>query len=424
MPVYGIDFGYSEACIAAMGKDGRPFIIQNCTDGKDKLDCAVYFENENNVLVGAIAKDLIGLDDERIVIFPKRELGRFDSTCYEFDGRCYSPVEICALILKRLKQMCEEQGYCVNDVAITMPTYFGLAEKSALKNAAEIAGFKLVGTICEPTAAALAYLYNQEPANKNILVYDLGGRSFDVSVLKMSTTIDENGNIIPSLQVTAIGGNDMLGGKDWDDRLFNFILQACCDENGFTEDEIDNETRQLIRIKTEMTKKKLSYTNRAKVRIAVNGEMTSITVNREDFENLTSDLVAQTMNYVEETLQNAGNIDIDTVFLVGGSTYMPMIRNAVKAIFPGKVQIHEPDRAVAMGAAVYGQMIGENQFPPPRQRKVSPYSSNLIANMIRYSIDHAHDDVAKELISEVDWERLTPGELFDFFNRIRHLFKK
>ena len=153
-------------------------------------------------------------------------------------------------------------------------------------------------------------------------------------------------------------------------------------------------------------------------------QYTSITVNREDFENLTSDLVAQTMNYVEETLQNAGNIDIDTVFLVGGSTYMPMIRNAVEAIFPGKVQIHEPDRAVAMGAAVYGQMIGGNQFSPPRQRKVSPYSSNLIANMIRYSIDHAHDDVAKELISEVDWERLTPGELFDFFNRIRHLFKK
>lgn len=424
MSTYGIDLGTTYSCIATLDRNGNPEVIRNQADASDTLASAVFFESADNVVIGSSAKDMVETDGERVVQFVKREIGKPNARTYEFDGKTYTPVEISSLILKRLKQMVEEQGGSVDDVVITCPAYFGLEERNATKKAGEMAGMNVLNLINEPTAAALSYCARQFQEERTILVYDLGGGTFDVTIVKMALVMNADGNEVQKVTVVATGGNDELGGKDWDDKLFDYILQACCDENGLTPDEIDVETRQLIRSRVETTKKKLSNAESAKVKVNVNGAMTTIVINREDFENLTSDKVAQTMNYVEETLQNAGNVEIDMVLLVGGSTYMPMIRNAVEAIFPGKVQIHEPDRAVAMGAAVYGQMIGGNQFSPPRQRKVSPYSSNLIANMIRYSIDHAHDDVAKELISEVDWERLTPGELFDFFNRIRHLFKK
>ena len=129
----------------------------------------------------------------------------------------------------------------------------------------------------------------------------------------MSLVMNADGNEVQKVTVITTGGNDELGGKDWDDKLFDHILQACCDENGLTPDEIDVETRQLIRSRVETTKKKLSNAETAKVKINVNGAMTTINISREEFENLTSDKVAQTMTYVEDTLQKAGNIEIDTV---------------------------------------------------------------------------------------------------------------
>ena len=423
MSIYGIDFGYSKACIATIDRNGKPMVIRNLADASDELAAAVFFENADNVIVGSCARDMMETDGDRVVQFIKKDLGKHNGRVYEFDGKSFNPVEISALILKRLKQMAEEQGESVNDVVVAIPSYFGLEEKVALKNAVELAGLNLIEVITEPTAAALAYLCNHDQSNQNILVYDLGGVSLDISILQISTET-ENNSCTPSLRILSSDGSDTLGGEDWGNRLFDFILQACCDENGLTPDEIDTETRQLIHIKADMAKRRLSSTEKARVKVIVNGAMTSITVSREDFEKITIDLSESTMTYVEQSLQKANNIKIDTVLLVGGATRMPMIHQLMESRFPGKVQSFEPEHAVAIGAAIYGQMIGGNPYPLPRQRKGSPYSYNLIANMIRYSIDHSHDDVAKELISEVDWERLTPGELFDFFNRIRHLFKE
>lgn len=368
MSTYGIDLGTTYSCIATLDRNGNPEVVRNQADASDTLASAVFFESADNVVIGNSAKDMVETDGERVVQFVKREIGKPNARTYEFDGKTYTPVEISALILGRLKQMVEEQGGSIDDVVITCPAYFGLEERNATKKAGELAGMNVLNLINEPTAAALSYCARQFQEERTILVYDLGGGTFDVTIVKMSLVMNADGNEVQKVTVITTGGNDELGGKDWDDKLFDHILQACCDENGLTPDEIDVETRQLIRSRVETTKKKLSNAETAKVKINVNGAMTTINISREEFENLTSDKVAQTMTYVEDTLQKAGNIEIDTVLLVGGSTFMPMIRNAVEARFPGKVQIEDPDRAVAKGAAICASMLveeAEGSAPAP-----------------------------------------------------------
>ena len=379
MSTYGIDLGTTYSCIATLDRNGNPEVIRNQADASDTLASAVFFESADNVIIGNSAKDMVETDGERVVQFVKREIGKPNARTYEFDGKTYTPVEISTLILKRLKQMAEEQGGSVDDVVITCPAYFGLEERNATKKAGEMAGMNVLNLINEPTAAALSYCARQFQEERTILVYDLGGGTFDVTIVKMALVMNADGNEVQKVTVVATGGNDELGGKDWDDKLFDFILQACCDENGLTPDEIDVETRQLIRSRVETTKKKLSNAESAKVKVNVNGAMTTVVISREEFENLTSDKVAQTMNYVEETLQKAGNVEIDMVLLVGGSTYMPMIRNVVEGRFPGKVQIHEPDRAVAMGAAIYANMLVEESEDEPVS-PVGPGDPNKPAN--------------------------------------------
>lgn len=357
MSTYGIDLGTTYSCIATLDRNGNPEVIRNQTDASDTLASAVFFESADNVVIGNSAKDMVETDGERVVQFVKREIGKPNAQTYEFDGKTYTPVEISALILGRLKQMVEEQGGTVEDVVITCPAYFGLEERNATKEAGKLAGMNVLNLINEPTAAALSYCARQFQEERTILVYDLGGGTFDVTIVKMSLVTNADGNEVQKVTVVATGGNDLLGGKDWDDKLFDFIMQACCDENALTPDDIDIETRQMIRSRVETTKKKLSNAESAKVKVNVNGAMTNIIITREEFETLTADKVSQTMTYVEDVLQKAGNIDIDTVLLVGGSTFMPMIRNAVEARFPGKVQIEDPDRAVAKGAAIYASML-------------------------------------------------------------------
>lgn len=377
MSTYGIDLGTTYSCIATLDRNGNPEVVRNQADASDTLASAVFFESADNVVIGNSAKDMVETDGERVVQFVKREIGKPNARTYEFYGKTYTPVEISTLILRRLKQMVEEQGGSVDDVVITCPAYFGLEERNATKEAGKLAGMNVRNLINEPTAAALSYCARQFQEEKTILVYDLGGGTFDVTIVKMSLVMNSDGNEVQMVTVITTGGNDELGGKDWDDKLFDHILQACCDENGLTPDEIDVETRQLIRSRVEITKKKLSNAETAKVKINVNGAMTTINITREEFENLTSDKVAQTMTYVEDTLQKAGNIEIDTVLLVGGSTFMPMIRNAVEARFPGKVQIEDPDRAVAKGAAICASMLVEEaEAPSPEPVDPEPQPSH------------------------------------------------
>ena len=358
MSTYGIDLGTTYSCIARLDQNGNPEVVRNNEDNSNTLASVVFFENENNVIVGQAAKENIETDGDRVVQFVKREIGKSNNRTYTFDGKTYTPVEISALILTRLKNIVESQGGTIDNVVITVPAYFGLEERSATKQAGELAGLNVLSLINEPTAAALSYCARQFQEDRTILVYDLGGGTFDVTVVKMSMTPNEQGGDVQKITVLATGGDDRLGGKDWDDKLFNYILSACCEENGLTQDDIEAETRQDIRSKVEEAKRKLSTKETTKVRIDVNGSRTEVVVTRKDFERLTADKVAQTMNFVDSTLAKVPDAVIDTVLLVGGSTYMPMIKNAVEEKFPGKVQQHDPDQAVAKGAAIYASMLG------------------------------------------------------------------
>ncbi|MBR6713117.1 MAG: Hsp70 family protein [Selenomonadaceae bacterium] len=359
MITYGIDLGTTYSCIARLDANGNPEVIRNNEDDSNTVASVVFFENENNVVVGQAAKENVETDGERVVQFVKREIGKRDTRTYEFDGKIYTPVEISALILTRLKNLVEAQGGTIEDVVITVPAYFGLEERSATRQAGELAGLHVLSLINEPTAAALSYCARQFQEDRTVLVYDLGGGTFDVTVLKMSMTQNDSGRDLQKIKVLATSGDDRLGGKDWDDRLYNHILRACCDDNGLQPEDVEAETRQDIRSKVEEAKRKLSKKQSAKVRIDVNGSRTEIVIKRSDFEQMTSDLVARTMNFVDATLEKVSAEAIDTVLLVGGSTYMPMIIEAVEGRFPGKVQQHDPDQAVAKGAAIYASMLVE-----------------------------------------------------------------
>ena len=382
MSTYGIDLGTTYSCIARLDSNGNPEVIRNNEDDSNTVASVVFFENENNVVVGQAAKENVETDGERVVQFVKREIGKRDTRTYEFDGKTYTPVEISALILTRLKNLVEAQGGTIEDVVITVPAYFGLEERSATKQAGELAGLHVLSLINEPTAAALSYCARQFQEDRTILVYDLGGGTFDVTVVKMSMAQNDSGSDVQKITVLATGGDDRLGGKDWDDRLFNHILHACCDENGLTPEEVEAETRQDIRSKVEEAKRKLSKKQSAKVRIDVNGSRTEITVKRSDFEQMTSDIVAKTMNFVDATLEKVPAEAIDTVLLVGGSTYMPMIINAVEAKFPSKVQQHDPDQAVAKGAV---KRLPTQRRMPNSSRANSPSKTRRRAHLDRVS---------------------------------------
>lgn len=362
MSAYGIDLGTTYSCIAKLDQNGNPVVIQNyLTDGGSyTLASAVFFEegSENNTIYGELAKEYMETSPERLVQFAKREIGKPNGKVYKIDDIVYTPIDISSMILKKLKQIAEEQGENVSDVIITCPAYFGLEEKNATKTAGIMAGMNVLNLVNEPTAAAINYCYREFQENQVVVVYDLGGGTFDVTVLRMSMVKDESGSDIRQMKVLASTGNDRLGGKDWDDILYHIVLDRYCQETGESADELDADTRQSIRGKVEKGKKTLSEKNSVKVRLksSVNVEVT-----REEFEEATRHLVAQTIDLLEVALREAGDVTIDKVLLVGGSTKMPMIRTVMEEKFPGRVRMEDPDLAVAKGAAIYASILVEEE---------------------------------------------------------------
>lgn len=373
MSTYGIDLGTTYSCIAKLDQNGNPEVIQNYVDGTYTLASAVYFEEDSgNTLYGESAKEYMETSPERLIQFVKREIGRPNGKTYNIDGKEYTAIEISALILKKLKQMAEEQGESVTDVIITCPAYFGFEEREATRTAGELAGMNVMDLIDEPTAAAVSYCYREFQENQTVAVYDLGGGTFDISILGMSVVKGSNGEDRNQVKQLASAGDDYLGGKDWDDILYNILLDRYCQEVGMDPGDLDPDTRQSVRSKVEKTKKNLSQTDSAKVKIKSDAGPINIVVTREEFEESTSHLLAKTMDLMEVALRDAGNVNIDKVLLVGGSTNMPMVKNAVEARFPGIVKVEDPERAVAKGAAVYASIIVEPTPAPNPDGEISP----------------------------------------------------
>ena len=358
--LFGIDLGTTYSVIATTDDNDMPVVITNTPDDDQKLASAVYFEPGGNIVVGTCAKD--GMNEpDRVIQFVKREIGKDDKE-WTFDGEKYNPITISSLILKKMKDYAEEQGYEVEEVVITCPAYFGNEEVLATRQAGEIAGFKVRDIIREPTAAAVNYCARAFKEEKKLLVYDLGGGTFDVSLIDFSE--NENGNYI--IKVKSTDGNDRLGGKDWDERLFEYACDKYSDEQGTDVDEIEDDLKTLVKASMEEVKKKLSSKEKNHVYFGSD----KIELQREEFEERTRDLVAKTMLLVDNLIDENkdflpnGASDIDIVLLVGGSTRMPMISEAVKEKFGSeKVMVEDPDLAVAKGAALYAKITEEAEMP-------------------------------------------------------------
>ncbi|MDR1802849.1 MAG: Hsp70 family protein [Treponema sp.] len=348
--VYGIDLGTTYSVIATLDDNGMPEVIENYADSIPLLASAVYFPDGGDPVVGKEAKNQTEVEPGRVVEFVKREIGKADAKIREFNGVKYDPILISSLILKRLKEYTEEQGHVVNDVVITCPAYFGNEERAATKQAGIIAGFNVLNIVNEPTAAALNYCCREFRENRKIMVYDLGGGTFDITLFDFS--VDDSGKAL--IDVLETGGNDRLGGIDWDGRLYDYICELYKNENGVTQDEMDAELRQRIRSQVESVKQALSQMQSKSFTISYAGDTTRIEVTREKFEEKTKDLVEQTMDFVHQLLKitKISADDVDVVLLVGGSTLMPMIKAAVEGLFPGKVRVEQPNLAVAKGAAL------------------------------------------------------------------------
>lgn len=352
---FGIDLGTTYSAIAHINPNtGQPEIIPNSADGGETTPSAVYVESADNMVVGKSAKQQSLLEPDRVVEFVKRLMGK-QELAREIDGAPYSPIAISAVILKQLAaDAATETGAPVKKVVITCPAYFGLKERVATQTAGEAAGLEVMQIIEEPIAAALSYEVKPEE-NKNILVYDLGGGTFDVTLIKFVAGQPP--------EVVAADGADTLGGKDWDDRLLEYLVKQfkdqCPDASDITD---DLNAMQELRAKAEETKIVLTKSESRKVPIRFDGNSCNVEVTRAIFDDITKDLLANTEIPLDRLLNVAvpmkldgkqGADTFDELLLVGGSTFMPQVKRMLEAKFPGKtIRAHKPNAAVAMGAAI------------------------------------------------------------------------
>ncbi len=351
--IIGIDLGTTNSCVAVY-EGGEPTVIPN-PEGARTTPSVVAFSKTGERMVGQVAKRQSITNPDRTVMSIKREMGT--SHTVEIDGKKYTPQEISAMILQKLKADAEAYlGTTVSQAVITVPAYFSDAQRQATKDAGKIAGLEVMRIINEPTAAALAYGMDKEKEQK-VMVYDLGGGTFDVSLLEISDGV---------LEVLATAGNNRLGGDDFDARIIDWIADTFKTENGI---DLRQDKMALQRLKEAAEKAKIELSGMASTNInlpfitadATGPKHFDATLTRAKFNELTADLVQKTVEPMNQVLRDAGlsTDKIDKVLLVGGSTRIPAVQEAVKK-FTGKEPFKgiNPDECVAIGAAIQGGVLG------------------------------------------------------------------
>ncbi|MGH3647246.1 MAG: Hsp70 family protein [Micromonosporaceae bacterium] len=346
MAVFGIDLGTTYSCIAYVDESGRPTVLRNL-EGADTTPSAVYFESPEEVVVGATAKDTAVLEPDLVVELIKREMGRH--LTLKMHGRMYAPEEISAFLLRKLAADAEASiGEPVSDVVVTVPAYFGIAERDATRKAGQIAGLNVIDVLSEPIAAAVSYGVLAPDADRTILVYDLGGGTFDTTVISMRAG---------DIQVVCTDGDHELGGVDWDERLAEYVVDTFVEQHPDTSHPLDDPTTvQDIRSTVEEAKKRLSTTKQRTMRVVHEGRVTSVTLTRDQFEEMTSDLLDRTIDITRRALDVArkrGVTTLDEVVLVGGSAKMPAVVERLRKELGQEPKLHDPDLSVAKGAALY-----------------------------------------------------------------------
>ena len=352
--IIGIDLGTTNSCVAVI-EGGEPTVITN-SEGSRTTPSVVAFTKDGERLVGQLAKNQAVTNPDRTVISIKRHMG--SDYKVDIDGKKYTPQEISAMILQKLKT--EAEGYLgekVTDAVITVPAYFTDSQRQATKDAGQIAGLNVQRIITEPTAAALAYGIDKENEQK-IVVYDLGGGTFDVSVIEIGDGVQE---------VLATAGNNHLGGDDFDQRLIDYFVAEFKKSDGI---DLKNDKFAMQRLKDEAEKAKIALSNAPSVNVnipyitadATGPKHLNVQLTRAKFNELTADLVEATMGPFKQAISDSGLSmnEIDKVLLVGGSTRIPAVQEAVKK-YTGKDPFKgiNPDECVAMGAALQGGVLNK-----------------------------------------------------------------
>lgn len=352
--VFGIDLGTTYSCIAYIDEYGKAVVLKN-SDGDHTTPSVVMAESADNIIVGKEAKNSIETDPDKTVQFIKRKMGREDDTVV-LNGQTYHAPEVSAMILKKLVQDANNElvqtgvlkdGEEIKDVVITCPAYFGMNERKATQTAGELAGLNVLNIINEPTAAAISYGVSRDD-DETVLVYDLGGGTFDITVMNIN-----NGDI----KVVCTGGDDRLGGKDWDEAFIKYVSERYEDE--YEEDIMeDPEACAALYLDTENWKKSLS--SREKINITVKGEAGRFReeLTREKYEEITKSLLNRTKNLMDDVLKQSEAKGyplsrINKILLVGGSSRMPQVAAMIKNDYGKDTILADPDEAVAKGAALY-----------------------------------------------------------------------
>lgn len=353
--IIGIDLGTTNSCVAVL-EGGEPVVITN-SEGNRTTPSVVAFAKDGERLVGQVAKRQAVVNGDRTVISIKREMG--SNYTVEIDGKKHSPQEISALILAKLKKDAEDYlGEKVTQAVITVPAYFSDAQRQATKDAGKIAGLEVLRIINEPTAAALAYgLDKGENKNQKILIYDLGGGTFDVSILEIGDGVFE---------VLATNGNNRLGGDDVDQKVMDYLVAEFKKSSGI---DLSQDRQALQRLKEAAEKAKIELSSTLKTTVSLpfitadasGPKHLEIEITRAKFESLIDGIIKKTIDPMKKAMSDAGltNNDLNRVILVGGSTRIPAVVEAVKA-FCGKEPYKgiNPDECVAIGAAIQAGVLG------------------------------------------------------------------
>ena len=351
--IIGIDLGTTNSCVAVI-EGGEPVVITNA-EGARTTPSVVAFTKDGERMVGAVAKRQAITNPDKTIASIKRHMG--SDYKVNIDGKNYTPQEISSIILQKLKSDAEAYlGQPVKEAVITVPAYFTDSQRQATKDAGKIAGLDVKRIINEPTAAALAFGIDKEEDQK-VMVYDLGGGTFDVSIIEMGDGVQE---------VLATAGNNRLGGDDFDQKIMDWLVADFKAQNGI---DLSGDKMAMQRIKEAAEKAKIDLSGMTTAQIslpfitadATGPKHLEATLTRAKFNEMTADLVEKTMGPVRQTLSDSGlsMSDIDKILLVGGSTRIPAVQEAIKN-FAGKEPFKgiNPDECVAMGAALQGGVLG------------------------------------------------------------------
>ncbi|HNU94483.1 MAG TPA: Hsp70 family protein [Bacillota bacterium] len=349
MKAVGIDLGTTFSALAVLNDYGNPEIVPN-REGERITPSVVLFDAQNQVTVGAIAKNTAVSDPENVVEFIKRQMGNPDFV-FAHSGKEFRPEDISAMIIKKLKADAETLlGTELPSAVITVPAYFDDARRQATMNAGKIAGFNVLGIVNEPTAAALAYGMSNPDARQRICVYDLGGGTFDVTLMEVSEG---------KIRVVATDGDHQLGGKDFDDKIIMYCNDEFGREHGI--DLLDDlEALQDLRQRAESAKKTLSSRDSAKITISAQGARLTVEITRKQFEEMTADLLVRSEMLLDAVMGASalGWADVDQMLLVGGMTRMPAVTEMIRRVTGKEPTLSvNPDEAVALGAAIYAGII-------------------------------------------------------------------